>query len=92
MYGLTKRQKDLLDYIVRYKSTSGGVSPSYREMKDAVGLKTTSGIHRLVLALAERKRVIFIRGKVRTIALVEDHDTKNALGQGPIKRKGKRNL
>ncbi|THD80755.1 MAG: transcriptional repressor LexA [Phenylobacterium sp.] len=50
---LTRKQHELLMYIhERIKET--GVSPSFDEMKDALGLASKSGIHRLITALEER--------------------------------------
>ena len=50
---LTTKQYDLLMFIHRRLSETG-VSPSFDEMKDEVGLKSKSGIHRLITALEER--------------------------------------
>src|SRR5947199_10534941 len=50
---LTKKQRELLIFI-NQRLTSTGVSPSFDEMKDALFLKSKSGIHRLVSGLEER--------------------------------------
>ena len=50
---LTQKQHDLLLFIDK-RLKAGGVSPSYDEMKDALGLASKSGIHRLITALEER--------------------------------------
>lgn len=50
---LTRKQQELLLYI-NSRLGEDGVSPSFDEMKDAVGLKSKSGIHRLITALEER--------------------------------------
>ncbi|MBT6510879.1 MAG: transcriptional repressor LexA [Alphaproteobacteria bacterium] len=50
---LTRKQQELLLYI-NSRLAEDGVSPSFDEMKDAVGLKSKSGIHRLITALEER--------------------------------------
>lgn len=50
---LTRKQHELLQYIHRHLNTHG-VSPSFDEMKDALGLKSKSGIHRLISGLEER--------------------------------------
>jgi len=50
---LTKKQKDLLLYI-HQKMSEDDIPPSFEEMKDALGLKSKSGIHRLISALVER--------------------------------------
>ena len=50
---LTKKQLELLLFIDQHIKTQG-ISPSFEEMKDAVNLRSKSGIHRLVTALEER--------------------------------------
>ncbi len=50
---LTRKQHELLLYINRHLHEHG-VSPSFDEMKDALGLKSKSGIHRLISGLEER--------------------------------------
>ncbi len=50
---LTQKQHELLLYIYHHL-TGHGVSPSFEEMKDALGLRSKSGIHRLVTGLEER--------------------------------------
>src|SRR5271155_2300400 len=50
---LTIKQRELLLFI-NQRLTATGVSPSFDEMKDALRLKSKSGIHRLVTGLAER--------------------------------------
>ena len=44
---LTKKQRELLLYIHEHMS-GDDVAPSFEEMKDALGLKSKSGIHRLI--------------------------------------------
>ena len=50
---LTRKQHELLVFIDRHLKTTG-FSPSFEEMKDALHLKSKSGIHRLISALEER--------------------------------------
>jgi repressor LexA len=50
---LTKKQHELLVFINKHLRESG-ISPSFDEMKEALGLKSKSGIHRLITALEER--------------------------------------
>jgi repressor LexA len=50
---LTRKQHDLLEFIDQHLRQTG-CSPSFEEMKDAIGLKSKSGIHRLISALEER--------------------------------------
>jgi repressor LexA len=51
---LTAKQRELLLFIHQRLKDNGGVSPSFDEMKDALKLKSKSGIHRLVSGLEER--------------------------------------
>ncbi len=50
---LTQKQRDLL-YFIHDKMRKDDVPPSFEEMKEALGLKSKSGIHRLISALVER--------------------------------------
>lgn len=50
---LTKKQKDLLLFI-HERMRTGDIAPSFDEMREALGLQSKSGIHRLVTALVER--------------------------------------
>ena len=74
---LTKKQHELLLYINEYL-TDNGVSPSFDEMKEALGLKSKSGIHRLITALVERG---FIRRLPHRARAVDRH---TAGGRRPV--------
>ena len=50
---LTKRQYQLL-MLIEKRLREDGVSPSFEEMKESIGLKSKSGIHRLISGLEER--------------------------------------
>ena len=50
---LTRKQHELLSFIDQHLKKTG-FSPSFEEMKDALGLRSKSGIHRLISALEER--------------------------------------
>ena len=50
---LTKKQRELL-ILIHERLASGEVAPSFEEMKEELGLKSKSGIHRLISALVER--------------------------------------
>ena len=50
---LTKKQHELLMFI-NQRLTATGVAPSFDEMKDALNLRSKSGIHRLISGLEER--------------------------------------
>ncbi len=66
---LTKKQYQLLMFIdQRLKET--GVSPSFDEMKEALGLKSKSGIHRLITALEERNFLRRLPHRARALEVV----------------------
>ena len=50
---LTRKQYELLVFIDQ-RLSEDGVSPSFEEMKEALGLKSKSGVHRLITGLEER--------------------------------------
>ncbi len=50
---LTKKQRELL-LLINDRMQSGKIAPSFDEMREALGLKSKSGIHRLITALVER--------------------------------------
>ncbi|HEY1095757.1 MAG TPA: transcriptional repressor LexA [Alphaproteobacteria bacterium] len=66
---LTPKQQQLFDFIDK-KVTETGVSPSFDEMREAVGLKSKSGIHRLVQSLSERGFVRQLKNKARALEVV----------------------
>lgn len=65
---LTKKQKDLLLYI-HEKMSESDIPPSFEEMKEALGLKSKSGIHRLISALAERGYIERLPHRARAIEI-----------------------
>ncbi|WP_409433680.1 transcriptional repressor LexA [Litorimonas sp. RW-G-Af-16] len=67
---LTQKQKDLLLLIDR-KIKATGVPPSYDEMKDALGLASKSGIHRLITALEERGFIRRLPNKARALEVLQ---------------------
>lgn len=66
---MTPKMKKALDFISHFISENG-YSPSYVEIKESLGLKSISGIHRLVHGLAERKKIEIMGNKSRAIRLV----------------------
>lgn len=67
---LTQKQKDLL-LLIDKKIKSTGVPPSYDEMKDALGLASKSGIHRLITALEERGFIRRLPNKARALEVLK---------------------
>jgi SOS-response transcriptional repressor LexA len=66
---LTAKQKRLLDYLV--EQVREGETPSYREMADAVGLRSVSGVHRLMTSLDERGFIRRIPRRARAVEVVK---------------------
>ena len=73
---LTAKQLKLLEYLKQsFKENS--VSPSFEEMKLALGLKSKSGIHRLITALEERGFIKRLHNKARAINILSKDDGLN---------------
>ena len=69
---LTTKQLKLYNYLKKsFKDNS--VSPSFEEMKIALGLKSKSGIHRLINALEERGFIKRLHNKARAIKIINQN-------------------
>jgi repressor LexA len=66
---LTRKQHELLCFI-HDKLAESGVSPSFEEMKDALDLKSKSGVHRLISALEERQFIRRLPNRARALEIV----------------------
>ena len=66
---LTRKQQELLLFIHR-RLGDGGVSPSFDEMKDALGLRSKSGIHRLITGLEERGFIRRLAHRARALEVL----------------------
>ena len=82
---LTSKQHKLLVFINERISESG-VSPSFDEMKDALDLRSKSGIHRLITALEERGFIRRLPHRARALEVLRLPETANA---APEKKGGK---
>ena len=67
---LTAKQHELLHFIQQKLDTSG-ISPSFEEMKEALGLKSKSGIHRLISALEERGFLRRLPNRARALEVLK---------------------
>ncbi len=65
---LTRKQLELLDFIHK-RMQQDGVPPSFDEMKDALNLRSKSGIHRLITALEERGFIRRLAHRARAIEI-----------------------
>ncbi len=66
---LTKKQSELLRFI-HERLQAEGVPPSFDEMKEALDLRSKSGIHRLILALEERNFIRRLPNRARAIEVL----------------------
>ena len=80
---LTKKQHELICFI-NDRLNETGVSPSFEEMKDALDLKSKSGVHRLISALEERKFLRRLPNRARALEVLR-------MPEGAIKSAGKAN-
>lgn len=80
MNGLTRRQGEALDFIRAYMGTHSGVSPSFDEIRDALGLKTRGRVHYLIKGLERRGHIRRPSAAARAIALVHRTHTCSACG------------
>ncbi|WP_439539238.1 transcriptional repressor LexA [Sphingomonas sp.] len=67
---LTKKQHELICFIAD-RLADTGVSPSFEEMKDALDLKSKSGVHRLISALEERGFLRRLPNRARALEVVK---------------------
>ena len=66
---LTAKQHELLNFI-NDRLSKTGVSPSFDEMREALDLKSKSGVHRLISALEERKFIRRLPNRARALEVV----------------------
>lgn len=80
---LTKKQLDLLEFIHK-RVQRDGVPPSFDEMKEALDLRSKSGIHRLITALEERGFIRRLAHRARALEIVKLPDAmQNKTGFTP---------
>jgi repressor LexA len=71
---LTRKQHELLRFI-HERVRESGVPPSFDEMKDALDLKSKSGIHRLITALEERGFIRRLPNRARALEVIKLPET-----------------
>src|SRR5918995_488549 len=79
---LTRKQFELLRFI-NERLKEQGVPPSFDEMKDALDLRSKSGIHRLITALEERGFIRRLPNRARAIEVIKLPDS---VGHGMASR------
>ena len=70
---LTRKQHELLRFI-QNRLEESGVSPSFEEMKEALDLKSKSGVHRLISALEERGFIRRLPNRARALEVLRQPD------------------
>ena len=75
---LTKKQKELFVYLRDYIS-SKDISPSFEEMKNAVNLKSKSGIHRLITSLEQRGYIKRLKHKARAMEITKELQNNSSI-------------
>jgi DNA-binding MarR family transcriptional regulator len=83
---LTRKQHELLMFI-HERMKESGIPPSFDEMKDALDLRSKSGIHRLITALEERGFIRRLPNRARALEVIKLPDSMNpSLGaQGALR-------
>ena len=71
---LTKKQKELLVYLTDFIGKNQ-ISPSFEEMKEAVNLKSKSGIHRLITSLEQRGFIKRLKHRARAMEITKSLDS-----------------
>ena len=79
---LTRKQLELLDFI-KTRMDRDGVPPSFDEMKEALDLKSKSGIHRLITALEERGFIRRLAHRARAIEILKLPEAMERPGFSP---------
>ncbi len=74
---LTRKQHELLRFI-QIRLEESGVSPSFEEMKEALDLKSKSGVHRLISALEERGFIRRLPNRARALEVIRAPEDQGA--------------
>ena len=80
---LTHQQEKLLQFINNFQFKNN-VTPSFDEMKDGLGLKSKSGIHRILSALEERGYIRKLNNRARAIEVLKFPKNKTDLNNNSI--------
>ena len=81
---LTAKQRELLLFIDNRLNESG-ISPSFDEMREALELKSKSGVHRLISALEERGFIRRLPNRARALEVVKLPEVRAAATVSPIR-------
>ncbi len=80
---LTAKQHELIQFIqTRLEET--GISPSFEEMKEALDLKSKSGVHRLISALEERGFIRRLPNRARALEVIKQPEDATPAARAPV--------
>jgi repressor LexA len=82
---LTRKQRELLQFI-QERLADTGISPSFDEMKDALGLKSKSGVHRLITGLEERGFIRRLPHRARALEVTRLSDDQMSRNEANASR------
>ncbi len=77
---LTAKQHELIRFI-QQKLEETGISPSFEEMKEALDLKSKSGVHRLISALEERGFIRRLPNRARALEVIKQPEDATPVGR-----------
>ncbi len=81
---LTAKQRELLIFIQQRLGESG-ISPSFDEMREALDLKSKSGVHRLISALEERGFIRRLPNRARALEVLKHPEVKPSATVTPLR-------
>lgn len=71
---MTRRQSQILAFIIQFRLDNGGCCPSYDEMCEAMGLHSKSAVARLLDGLKERGYISTLYGRARSVTVLRGLD------------------
>lgn len=79
---LTAKQHELIQFI-QTRLAETGISPSFEEMKEALDLKSKSGVHRLISALEERGFIRRLPNRARALEVIKQPEDATPAARAP---------
>ncbi|MEP2736335.1 MAG: transcriptional repressor LexA [Erythrobacter sp.] len=83
---LTAKQHELIQFI-QQRLEDTGISPSFEEMKEALDLKSKSGVHRLISALEERGFIRRLPNRARALEVIKQPEDATPGARAPLETK-----
>ena len=70
-YGLSERQKEVLEFLKQYIRDTGGVSPTITEICEGLKASSRSSIHNIISILKRKGHIDFLPHHARSIVLID---------------------